>query len=107
MTTKRTAAALRAFGKPVLAGALVLLLFVSALASASPSLHHWLHADHQTPSHYCLVTVLDHGQTDVVGVWVAAVPVVPAIAVGALPGESFFVSHDLTLHPERGPPCLS
>jgi uncharacterized membrane protein YbaN (DUF454 family) len=88
MATTRTAAGLRGFGKPVLAGVLVLLLSVSALASASPSLHHWLHADHQTPSHYCLVTVLDHGQTDVVSAWVTTVPIVPAIAIGTLPSES-------------------
>src|SRR4051812_15226855 len=107
MITTRTAATWRAFSKPALAGALVLVLFVSALASASPSLHHWLHKDHQTPSHYCLVTVLEHGQTEVVSVWVAVAPVVPGLPVAALPNESFFVSHDLTLYPERGPPCLS
>jgi disulfide bond formation protein DsbB len=107
MTTKRTAASGRAFGKPVLAGLLVLLLFVSALASASHSLHHWLHQDHQTPSHYCLVTVLEHGHTDVVSVWMAVVPAPTGIPVAALPNESFFISHDLMLHPERGPPVLS
>jgi hypothetical protein len=107
MVTKRTTATLRAFGKPVLAGALVLLLFVSALASASPSLHHWLHQDHQTPSHYCLVTVLAHGQTDVASVWVAVAPVAAGVPVSALPVESFFISHDTKLYPERGPPVLS
>ncbi|HEY0550214.1 MAG TPA: hypothetical protein VGF13_11485 [Verrucomicrobiae bacterium] len=107
MIATRTAASLRAFGQPVLAGALVLLLFLSALASASPSLHHWLHADHQTPSHYCLVTVLEHGQTDVASLWVAAAPAVVGVPVSALPCESFFVSHDAKLYPERGPPALS
>jgi uncharacterized membrane protein YbaN (DUF454 family) len=107
MTIKRTAASVRAFGKPVFAGVLVLLLFVSALASASPALHHWLHADHQTPSHYCLVTVLEHGQTDVASVWLAVAPAVVGIPVSALPCESFFVLHDTKLYPERGPPVLS
>jgi hypothetical protein len=107
MITKRTAAVWRAFGQPVLAGLLVLFLFVSALASASPSLHHWLHADHQTPSHYCLVTVLEHGQTEVADVAVTVAPVASALPVAALPGESFFISHDLSLHPERGPPIAS
>jgi hypothetical protein len=107
MTTKRTAASWRAFGKPVLAGALLLFLFVSALASASPALHHWLHSDHQAPSHYCLVTVLEHGHTDVASVWISVVPAPAEIPVAALSSESFFISHDLTLHPERGPPVLS
>ena len=107
MTIQRTAASLRTFGKPVLAGGLVLLLFVSALASAYPSLHHWLHQHHQAPSHYCLVTMLEHGHSDVVSVWVAVVPSIAGIPMAALPNESFFISHDLTLHPERGPPAQS
>ena len=107
MNTSRTAAAWRAFGKPVLAGLLVLLLFVSAFASVSPSLHGWLHKDHQSPSHYCLVTVLEHGQSEVTGAVVAAVSVAAGFPMTALPRESFFISHDLTLHPERGPPVLS
>ena len=107
MNTSRTAASLRAFGKPMLAAALVFLLFFSALASASPVLHHWLHADHQAPSHYCLVSVLEHGHTEVTNVWVAIPLPAAQVPVTALPCESFFVSHDLALHPERGPPVLS
>lgn len=107
MTITRTAASVRAFGKPVLAGLLAALVLLSAFASVSHSLHHWLHEDHQTPSHYCLVTVLQQGQTDVVNVWAAAVPPAPGIPIAALPSESFFISHDLMLHPERGPPVLS
>lgn len=107
MITKRTAAVGRAFGKPVLAGLLVLFLFVSALASASPALHHWFHCDHQAPSHYCLVTTLEHGHSDVGDVAVDVAPVAAAIPISALPGESFFISHDLWLHPERGPPVAS
>ena len=107
MITKRTAAAWRAFGKPVLAGLLVFLLLLSAFASASPALHHWLHHDHQAPSHYCLVSVLEHGQTDVVFVSVRLVPAVDYFPITALPRESFFISHDLSLHPGRGPPAAS
>jgi hypothetical protein len=107
MNTVRVAARLRVFGKPVLAGLLVLMLLVSAFASDSPCLHEWLHADHQSPTHYCLVTVLEHGQTDVVVVWVSPVSAPAGMPVAALPAESFFVSHDIALHPERGPPVLS
>ena len=107
MNITRTAAVGRAFGKPVLTGLLVFMLLLSALASASPALHQWLHHDHQAPSHFCLVTALEHGQTDVAGVMVAVVAPVAGLCVTALPSESFFISHDLTLHPERGPPALS
>lgn len=107
MNISRTAAALRAFGKPVLSGVLVFLLLLSALASASPCLHEWLHTDHQSPTHYCLVTVLEHGQTDVATVVVPVIPVDAGLPVAALPGESFFIAYDIALHPERGPPVLS
>jgi len=107
MSMTRTAAFLRAFGPPVLAGALVLFLLLSALASANPELHDWLHEDHHTPSHYCLVTVLEHGQGDVAGASITPAPAAAEIPVSALPSESFFISHDLALHPERGPPVLS
>jgi hypothetical protein len=107
MNTSRAAALARAFGKPVLSGVLVFLLLLSALASASPCLHERLHSDHQSPVHHCLVTTLEQGQSDVASV---AVPVIPAdagVPVTALPGESFFIAHDIALHPERGPPVLS
>ena len=107
MIIKRTAAVWRGFGQPVLASLLVLFLFVSALASASPALHHWFHCDHQSPAHYCLVTALEHGHTDVAEVAVAAAPLAAEIPVSALPSESFFIAHDLSLHPERGPPVAS
>src|SRR6059036_1037354 len=99
MNSPRTAAPWRLSGKPVLAGVLMLLLFLSAMASASPALHHLLHKDHQTPSHYCLVTTLEHGQTDVASVAMPVTPAAAEIPVAALPCESFFISHDLTLHP--------
>ena len=98
---------LRGCGKAALAGWLVALLFLSALASASPSLHHWLHKDHPAPSHYCLVTALEHGQTELAGGRVLLAGPLAGLCVTARPCESFFISHDLTLHPERGPPVLS
>ena len=107
MNSHRTAALLRALGKPVLAGALVLFVLLSALASASPELHHWLHEDHQSPSHYCVITTVEHGQADIASVWVSVVPAAVSLPGSALPCESFFISHDLALHPERGPPVLS
>ena len=107
MNSHRAAALLRAFGKPVLTGALVFVLFLSALASASPSLHDCLHKDHRSPTHYCLITALQHGHSEVASVWVSVAATAAEIPVAALPCESFFVSHDLTLHPERGPPVLS
>jgi len=107
MNSLQIIAVWRALSKPVLGGALVLFLLLSALASASPSLHHWLHEDHQSPSHYCAITVVEHGQSDVASVWVSVVPTALGIPVAALACESFFISHDLTLHPERGPPVLS
>ncbi len=106
MNTSRITS-LRGFGKAALAALLVALLLLSALASASPALHDWLHKDHHTASHYCIVTALEHGQSDVAGVTVALVTPVIGLCVTARPCESFFISHDLTLHPERGPPAWS
>jgi len=88
-------------------GGLLLLLCVSALASSSPSLHAWLHSDHQSPTHYCLVTVLEQGHTQLESVAAPLIPAPVGASVSALPFESFFISHDIALHPERGPPVLS
>jgi hypothetical protein len=107
MNTTRIDTRLRELGKPVLAGLLVLILLLSALASHSACLHEWLHADHQSPTHYCLVSALEYGQTDVAVVSTSIVPADVGVPVAALPGESFFISHDIALHPERGPPVLS
>ena len=85
----------------------MLWLFTSALASVHPALHHWLHKDHQAPSHFCLVTVLEHGQADVADVACTVVLGPANLPDTALPSESFFVSHDLKLFPERGPPTFS
>jgi hypothetical protein len=107
MNISRAVALLRACRKPLVAAALAWMLLFSVLASASPSLHHWVHADDRAPSHYCLVTTLDHGHNDVTSVRVAIPLPVSQTPVVALPCESFFISHDKTLFPERGPPALS
>ncbi len=88
-------------------GGLLFLLCASVLASACPELHAWLHSDHQSPTHYCLVSALDQGHTQLESVGPSSVPETVAAAVSALPFESFFISHDVALHPERGPPSLS
>jgi hypothetical protein len=98
---------LRASVKLVMTGGLMLLLCASALASASPALHAWLHSDHHSPTHYCLVTALEQGHTQLESTLVPLLPARVGAPVSALPFESFFISHDIALHPERGPPVLS
>jgi hypothetical protein len=107
MNTSRTAQVWRSPGKSALAGLLVMVLLFSAIASAAPCLHEWLHADHQAPAHHCLVTVLEHGQTETTCSWMQVLAPARAVAYRSLAAESFFISHDLALHPERGPPALS
>ena len=107
MNTARTAQPRRSPIKPALAGLLVVVLMFSAFASVAPCLHDWLHADHQSPAHHCLVTILEHGQTETTCSWMQMPKPVGTIAYQAAPAESFFISHDLALHPERGPPALS
>ena len=97
----------RALRKPALAGLLVVLVLFSALASAAPCLHHWLHSDNKAPAHYCLVTVLEHGQTETVSPSLKVFAPPQSVFYSSAPAESFFISHDLALHPERGPPVLS
>jgi hypothetical protein len=107
MHNQRTATWWRALARPAIAAPLAILLFVLGWASASPSLHHWFHCDSQSPTHHCVITVLEHGQSDVVTV-APAVPVPQMEPVAAAPlAEPFFASQDPTLYPERGPPSLS
>ena len=106
MNTSRLAAWLRADLKSLVGAALVLMLLFSAFASASPSLHHWVHADDKTPTHCCLVTTLEHGHTEVASTWAVISLPVSEMNSAARWCESFFVSHDTKLFPERGPPSL-
>ena len=84
-----------------------MVLLFSAFASVAPCLHDWLHADHQAPAHHCLITVLEHGQTETTCSWMQVSAPATAAVYRSVPVESFFISHDLALHPERGPPALS
>jgi hypothetical protein len=44
------------------AGILVVLFLVLAGISASPTLHHAIHADAGSTNHHCIITVLAQGQ---------------------------------------------
>jgi hypothetical protein len=83
--------------------ALVIYLFVAALA-ASPELHHFFNHDAGNPDHQCAATVLAHGQVDATPE--AATLVVPS-AVGEQPFAAeplCLASPDFWLLPERAPP---
>lgn len=91
-------------GLSLLAGVLVFVLFISALASASPFLHAWLHADHHAPAHACVVTALQYGQSEAPVVRVTMSPALAEIPEAAWPADFFFVAHETKVFPERGPP---
>ncbi len=106
MNTSRTAS-LRGFGKAALAGLLIVLLFLSTLAAGSSALHGLLHPDHNSPTHYCLVSVLDHGhgQTSATVVFVHVADTV--CAASRISDAQLIPSAVRTLHSGRGPPCRS
>ncbi len=106
MNTSRTAS-LRGFGKSAVAVLLIVLLFLSALAAGSSALHGWLHPDHDSPTHYCLVTAFEHGHSDVTSVVAFVHATYDSVAVACCFEDQSFVSIDSTLHSGRGPPCLS
>src|ERR1043165_4047952 len=98
---------LRGMGKAVLAAVLVLLLFVSGLAAGDSSLHQWLHSDQGSPSHFCLVSMLDHGQTHSAATHVFLVVPSDDRVIERTPCEFTFISVDSPLFSGRGPPCLT
>ncbi len=94
-------------GRMVLAGLVAALVLFSTLASISDSLHQWLHADHLSSSHQCVLSNFNQGQLDLAPVAVT-VPVPPVdFSTRASAREVSFVSSDVRLLPGRGPPCLS
>ena len=94
-------------GRMILAGLVAALVLFSTLASISASLHQWLHADHLSSSHQCVLSNFNQGQLDLAPVAVP-VPVPPVNFSTRTPArEVSFVSSDVRLLPGRGPPCLS
>jgi hypothetical protein len=69
-------------------------------------LHALLHKDASEPGHQCAVTLFAHGQVHCPD---AAVPVVrsePMVVFVASRPAAVFVSSDVRLLPDRGPPSL-
>lgn len=97
----------RDFGKSVIAGAIVLLLFVSTAAAADSNLHELFHCDHGSPTHVCLVSLLEHGQGYTPGeIAIIDVPQ-DVLVISATVNSQTFVSVEATLHRGRGPPIPS
>ena len=98
---------IRSLAKTAMAGLLVGLLLLAAFAGHSAELHHWVHADHQSTAHHCLVTVLDQHGNDVSPTVVLVPFLLGAVESAPRPAFLFLVSRDLALQPERGPPVNS
>ncbi len=96
-----------ACGKTALAGLLVLLLTFSALAAAGSSLHGWIHPDSHAASHWCLVTSIEQGQSEVASVPVSAPLPAVRLVPAAPPVDCCLLSRAVLRHPVRGPPILS
>jgi hypothetical protein len=103
MNTSRTAS-LRGFGKAALAGLLMVLLFLAALAACDSHVHALLHPDHDSPTHYCLVTLLGHGHGEA-PVTVVFVHVSDSACTQSYIADAAAISSpDCILHSGRGPP---
>jgi hypothetical protein len=106
MNTSRTAS-LRGFGKAVIAALLIVLLFLSALAASNSTLHGVIHPDHQSPSHYCLVSMFEQGHGDTPDAMVFVQIPDPICVASHVADAQVVPSPDRWLHSGRGPPCLS
>jgi hypothetical protein len=98
---------LRDFGKAAVAAGLVLLLFASALAAGSPDLHKKLHSDHGSPSHACLASTLEQGQSE--GPLAAQAIFTPPVMIlkAHVKEVSPPASVSFQAFNGRGPPCQS
>jgi hypothetical protein len=95
---------IRSLAKTALAGLLVGLLLLAAFAGHSAELHHWVHADHQSTTHHCLVTVLDQHGNDVSPTAVLISSSAGTMESAPRAASLWLVSRDLALQPGRGPP---
>ena len=104
MSRSTVGAIISAVGKSAIAGLLAVVLFIAALAAAAPVVHRWMHADHASPAHYCLVSLIEQGHGACVAV--ASVPVEPAPFVSAPPPQRSFIALPIhcSLLSGRGPP---
>jgi hypothetical protein len=90
-----------------LAALLLSLIVVLQILAAVPALHSLVHDDANSPNHECAVTMFLHGQVDASASTVEIV-LAPSIAVErAACFESSFVSRDILLPSNRGPPLFS
>jgi hypothetical protein len=98
---------LREFGKAAVAALLVVLLFLSALISGNSDLHGLLHPDHNSPSHYCLISMFEqgHGDMPVAITFVRFTDFVCATA--HIADAQAIPAPDRALPNGRGPPCLA
>lgn len=84
--------------------ALVLYLFVAALAAA-PELHHLFNHDADDPDHQCAATVIAQGQVDAAPAVVALVVPTAVVEQPLAVAPLWLASPDFWLLPERAPPA--
>jgi len=87
----------------------LLLTVLVALQSmvASPALHRLVHIDAASPAHQCAVTMLASGHVDCVDPVISIFSPESILVLEARPPGVDFVSTDIQLQPNRGPPAGS
>ena len=94
-------------GQSILAGLLILLLCLSSLLAASPTLHKLLHEDAAQDSHQCAITLLHQQGIEPSN----SIPVLLESAqrllfLQRLTQTPVFMSVDCRSFPSRAPPCI-
>jgi len=76
-----------------------------AVFAASPSIHHWLHADADHADHECAITLYAQGVTTVVVGGAVAIVAWRLLGLSQCAGNELFLSAPRFLHlPGRAPP---